>query len=63
MPASESAVRSSLRELIASLRKTLVQMSIAPDWEQRVGVAGAFDPAHDRPGLPDGVCEDGTTLA
>lgn len=44
------------RELIPSLPKTLVQMSIAPDWEQRVGVAGAFDPAHDRPGLPDGVC-------
>ena len=35
-------------------------MSIAPDWEQRVGVAGAFDPAHDRPGVTGrGVQEDG----
>jgi hypothetical protein len=31
-----------------------VQMSIAPDWEQRVGVAVAFDPAHSA-GSPDGV--------
>ena len=38
------------------LAEDLVQMSIAPDWEQRVGVAGAFDRAHDRPGSPDGVC-------
>jgi hypothetical protein len=46
------------------LAEDLVQMSIAPDWEQRVGVAGAFDPARDRPGSPDGGAgRRATTLA
>ena len=42
------------------LAEDRVQMSIAPDCEQRVGAAGAFDPAHDRPGVTGrGVQEDG----
>ena len=41
------------------LAEDLVQMSIAPDWEQRVGVAGAFDPARSAGVTGRGVQEDG----
>ena len=65
VPASESRAEF-LARADPELAEDLVQMSIAPDWEQRVGVAGAFDPAHDRPGSPDGTGCAGrraTTLA